>query len=72
MHVSSGVPCLPGLGGMGAHDLEPVLAAGGAHGGGCQPVPPAPLGPPRPNPHTPCTNQPLIRHSPMSYTVVSS
>ena len=54
MHIGSRVGPLPWLSCMAAHDLKPVLAVGGDHRGGCQAVQPAPLGPPRPNPDTPC------------------
>ena len=56
MPAQVGPPPFPWLGGMGPHDLEPVLATGGAHGGGCQAVQPAPLGSPWAHPHTPYTH----------------
>jgi len=54
---------LLGVSSLSAHDLQPVLARGGAHGGGCQAVQPAPLHPPPSHPHPICTNTHALAHS---------
>ena len=55
-----GVRCqrraLLGLSSLSAHDLQPILARRGAHGGGRQAVQPAPLHSLCSHPHPTCTN----------------